>query len=192
MKLWTWAHQTPDDCRGTLHSPVFGGARSPQSHQCQPQQRTRRKHSDRSCPSRRPLSPRTLFLALSPWHSFHRIPVAWQPTTVWGLQGNWERRAEDRKDGMFCVFYLKLRCCVYSFLFLLFLSSSVVFILFFSPDHSTLMLHIIKGQGKNSCLPLFSHPNPFHPPPPNLSYNARSLLYIWSISTLSHTPSICL
>lgn len=30
------------------------------------------------------------------------------------------------------------------------------------------------------------------PPPPNLSYNARSLLYIWSISTLSHTPSICL
>lgn len=123
-----------DYCRGTPRTPVFGGARSAQSHQHQPQRHIRRKHPDQSCPSKRPLSPRTFFLAPSLWHSFQRTPVAWQPTTVWGLQGNWERRAEDREDGMPCLLseieMLRLQFSLFSSVFLLF---SHFYSLFFPP-----------------------------------------------------------
>lgn len=194
MKLWTSAHQTPDERCGTLHSHVFGGARSAQSHQRQPQRCVRYKHSDRSCPSRRPLSPRTLFFTPSPWHSFHRILVAWQPTTVWGLQGNWERRAEDREDRMFCVFCLKLRCCVYIFLsFLPFFSSLAIFILsFFLWLFNSHALYY-QGTWKNSCLLLFSHPNPFHPPKLVLqcTFIPSHMIHLHSLSHTIHRSLMC-
>lgn len=132
-----------------------------------------------------------LFLALSPWHSFHRTLVAWQPTTVWGLQGNWERRAEDRKDGMFRVFCLKLRCCVYSFLsFLLFFSSLVIFIRFF-PLAVQLPCSVL-SRDKEKIVASLSFPIPTLSIPPNLPCNVHSLLHIWSFSTLSHTIHLSL
>lgn len=122
-----------------------------------------------------------------------RLPGNRLQSEVCRERENWERRAEDREDRMFRVFFLKLRCCVYSFLsFLPFFSSSAIFYsLFFSPDCSTLMLCIIKGHGKKIVASL-PFPIPTLSIPPNLSCNAHSFLHIWSISTRSHTPSICL
>lgn len=75
------------------------------------------------------------------------------------------------------------------FSFFLFFSSSVILILSFVPNCSTLMLPIIKGHGKNSCFPLFSHPNPFHPP--NLSCNAHSFFHIIiHLHSRLHHPSL--
>lgn len=137
---------------------VFGLAHWVQSQRRQQRWSATRKHPDRPCWLGRPLPPRTLLLAPSLWHSFHRTPVAWQPSTVWGLQGG-GRRVEDRKDGMFCVFCLKWGCCIYSFL-----SFPLLFLSFFvPPDFLTLTLRIIKGQGENNHHPLNSHPNPFYP-----------------------------
>lgn len=125
---WAGAHQAPDDGRGTLHSSVFGGARSAQSPQCQP---TAARRTETFWPIV------SLEKATFTTHTFSRtVSLTQFPqdsgclATDYSLriaEGNWERRAEDREDGMFRVFCLKSRCCVYSFLsFLLFFSSSDV------------------------------------------------------------------
>lgn len=77
--------------------------------------------------------------------------------------------------------------------FLFFCSSPLQSFLFsFFPLTIQLSCSIL-SRDKEKIVASLSFPIPtLSIPPPNLSYNARSLLYIWSFSTLSHTPSICL
>lgn len=123
----------------------------------------------------------------------HRLPDT--VSTVLRLPGNrlqsedckGTKRGELRTGRMEC--YVSCRKLRLQFSFFLFFSSSVILILSFVPNCSTLMLPIIKGHGKNSCFPLFSHPNPFHPP--NLSCNAHSFFHIIiHLHSRLHHPSL--